>query len=378
MIRRFLSGRAPVRVQPYFGYRNHNALVVSARALRRREPVFDQNGFWGGLATMIGQYASREVAGLDVQLEFRTGAGKAVRHTATTCQEGFARFEIPFADRCDLPANTGWERATLSWHADGSGSMAEKTAFILAPGSSAGLGVISDIDDTILETGITGSVRAIAKNWRRVMAQMPGERIVVPGAPDFYAALSGDSVGGATGAAGAGTSLHSGGPVARPRPIFYVSSSPWNLFSYLVAYMKGRGLPLGPIMLRDWGLNRETFGSASHGAHKRAAIDGILATYPDMKFARIGDDSQGDLTAFADVAAHTPHRVRAVFIRKVGEAMSPEELAAEQSLKAAGIPLWMGEGYEEGRKFLASIGLLEDTEAKNIVKSVGKPRTESA
>ena len=58
--------------------------------------------------------------------------------------------------------------------------------------------------------------------------------------------------------------------------------------------------------------------------------------------------------------------------------LSPEELAAEQSLKAAGIPLWMGEGYEEGRKFLASIGLLEDTEAKNIVKSVGKTRTESA
>lgn len=358
MIRRFLSGRAPVRVQPFFGYRNHNALVVSARALRRREPVFDQNGFWGGLATMIGQYASREVAGLDVQLEFRTGAGKAVRHTATTCQEGFARFEIPFADRCDLPANTGWERATLSWHADGSGSMAEKTAFILAPGSSAGLGVISDIDDTILETGITGSVRAIAKNWRRVMAQMPGERIVVPGAPDFYAALSGDSVGGATGAAGAGTSLHSGGPVARPRPIFYVSSSPWNLFSYLVTFKRQRDLPLGPILLRDWGFNRRTWGSQGHGSHKQAAVERILATYPDMRFVLVGDDSQKDLSVFGSIAAARPNRIAAVFIRRV-TARKPggADVSAQARLRHAGVPFWMGDDYAAARAFLSEAGL---------------------
>ncbi|MBT8427948.1 MAG: App1 family protein, partial [Erythrobacter sp.] len=150
-----------------------------------------------------------------------------------------------------------------------------------------------------------------------------------------------------------------------------VSSSPWNLFSYLVTYMRGRGLPLGPIQLRDWGLNRETFGSSSHGAHKRAAIEGILATYPDIKFALLGDDSQGDLTAFSAIAVDNPHCVRAVFIRKVGEAMSPEELAAKAALKAANIPLWLGEGYEEGRKFLRSIGLLDDEDAEAIVKSVG-------
>ena len=122
--------------------------------------------------------------------------------------------------------------------------------------------------------------------------------------------------------------------------------------------MKGRGLPLGPIMLRDWGINRDTFGSASHGAHKRAAIDGIIGTYPELKFALIGDDSQGDLTAFADIAIANPGRVRAVFIRKVGEAMTAEELAAKTSLEAAKIPLWLGEGYSEGHQFLASIGLL--------------------
>ena len=133
--------------------------------------------------------------------------------------------------------------------------------------------------------------------------------------------------------------------------------------------VRSTGSPSGP--------GRPPAVSASAAARLRS-IRGRVGPVPIGPFALIGDDSQGDLTAFADVAASNPGRVRAVFIRKVGEAMSPEELAAKQSLKSANIPLWLGEGYEEGRKFLASIGLLEDDEAQNVVKSVGKGETEAA
>ena len=131
--------------------------------------------------------------------------------------------------------------------------------------------------------------------------------------------------------------------------------------------MRTRGLPLGPITLRDWGLNRATFGSSSHGAHKRAAIDTILGTYPDLEFALIGDDSQGDLTAFTDVALDYPGRVRAIFIRKTGEAHSPAEQAAIARLEAADIPLWLGDSYTTGHAFLDSLGLLADAEARAVV-----------
>ena len=193
---------------------------------------------------------------------------------------------------------------------------------------------------------------------------MPEERILVPGADVFYNALG----GGEALTSGEG---HAGETQpATHRPFFYVSSSPWNLFSYLVTYIRGRGLPLGPIALRDWGLNRATFGSASHGAHKRAAIEAIIETYSEIKFALIGDDSQGDLTAFAQIAVDHPGRVRAIFIRKVGDAMSAEELTATANLEAARIPLWLGDGYDTGHEFLASIGLLRDGEAKAIVDTV--------
>ena len=355
---------APPRIQPYFGYRNQERLFISARALRSRHSEFGKTGKWRAMRRMMGQFASHEVEQLPVELELRSPLGETRRHQGLTDKEGFVHFDIRLEGDWSYEETPQWEVVTFHW-TTGQGEQCID-GHVLAPGSGTGLAMISDIDDTIIETGITGDFRAVMRNWRRVLMEMPEERLLVPGADMFFNALGGNE-GLPEGEGHAGDHM----PASR-RPFFYVSSSPWNLFSYLVAYIKGRGLPLGPIALRDWGLNRETFGSGSHGAHKRAAIEGILATYPEIKFALIGDDSQGDLTAFSQIAIDHPGRIRAVFIRKVGEALSPEELAAKAALKGADIPLWMGEGYEKGREFLASIGLLEDGDAAKLVASVGK------
>ncbi|MAM40421.1 MAG: hypothetical protein CL949_18420 [Erythrobacter sp.] len=355
---------APVRIQPYFGYRNRERLHMTVRALRSRASEFEKTGKWRAMRTMMSQFASHEVRDFPVELQVGSPTGEPRRYPGVTDKEGFVHFDIRLEGDWDYEEHPQWETVTLHWKNDAGEQCVD--GHVLAPGKATGLAVISDIDDTIIETGITGNFRAVMRNWRRVLMQMPEERILVPGADMFYNALGGNR-GKPSNAGNAGDHQ-----AASRRPFFYVSSSPWNLFSYLVSYMKGRGLPLGPIMLRDWGLNRETFGSSSHGAHKRVAIEGIIATYPELKFALIGDDSQGDLTAFADIAVQMPGRIRAVFIRKVGEAMTPDELAAKASLEAANIPLWLGEGYEQGHSFLASMGLLDDGEAEKIVDSVGK------
>lgn len=353
---------ARVRIQPFFGYRNRERLTLTARALRSREHSFDRTSGWRAFHRMIAQFASHEVPDLAVELEIVSPDGVRSVHTARTDQEGYVRFDIPLEGGWrydDLPE---WETVTLCWD-DGRGRRSVD-GFVLAPGNRTTLGLISDIDDTIIETGITGNLRAMMRNWRRVLLEMPEERLLVPGADIFYSVLGGSPVQ----AADAG---HAGErQQASRRPFFYVSSSPWNLFSYLVTYMRGRGIPLGPILLRDWGFNRGTFGSSSHGAHKEEAIAAILAAYPELRFALLGDDSQGDLTAFAALAAAHPGRVRAVFIRKVGEAMTAEESAAQAAIEQAGIPLWLGTGYGEMREFLAASGLDKDEDAKSIIATV--------
>ncbi|ANY19089.1 hypothetical protein A6F68_00554 [Tsuneonella dongtanensis] len=362
-----IFARAPIRIQPFFGYRSETRLTLSARALRASETRFAPGSRARVMRTMLSQFASHEVAGLAVRLELRDPDGAARDHHATTDKEGYVHFDVALYPAWPFASAPEWEVACLHWLTPEGPQCID--AYVLAPGDATRLAVISDIDDTIVETGITGGVRSVAKNWRRVLAELPDERIAVPGADVFYGALGGGAVLAEPG--GAGTHY-----AATHRPFFYISSSPWNLFSYLVAFQQSRNLPLGPLLLRDWGLNRATFGSSSHGAHKRAALDRLLAFYPDMHFALIGDDTQGDLPAYAATVEAWPGRIAAVFIRTAVGPFSPEENAGKAAIEDAGVPLWLGNDFATGSEFLRAIGISTGGETAQIVKTVQEGKAE--
>lgn len=355
----------PIRVHPFFGYRNGDRLRIAARALRTRATDFGAaTGRWQALRTMLGQFLSREVPELPVRLEVAQADGTAAVFHAMTDAEGYVHFDVVLPSACTPTVDPVWESVVFHWE-DRYGAH-DATGFVLAPGTGTRLVVISDIDDTIIETGITGGVGQLARNWRRVLAQLPAERVLVPGADVFYNALG----GGIVLPEGAGTPGER--QDATRNPFFYISSSPWNLFSYLVAFQRGRGLPLGPLMLRDWGPNADTFGSGSHGAHKRAAIDELFAFYPQLDFALVGDDTQADLVAYGETVARHMGRVRAVFVRQAGEALNEEEIAARTTIEQAGVPLWLGNDYQTGDEFLALIGLGADVSAHNVLATTVK------
>jgi len=351
---------APVRVQPYFGHRSPNRLSLSARALKSGNPRFEANGRMQAMRTMLAQFASREAAGVDVTLEIAQPDGTIHHHSGTSDKEGFVHFDIALEGAWPLPAQTSWETATLRWTNDRGNQTT--SGHVLVPGSEVDLGIISDIDDTIIETGITGGIRSVLRNWRRVLQQMPEQRVAVPGADKFY-----NAIGGGSTALADGTATGQQVPATK-RPFFYVSSSPWNLYSYLVSYKRSRGVPLGPIHLRDWGLNEETFGSSSHGSHKVDAIRAILNEHAQLRFVLIGDDSQGDLVAFGDIAQEFGERVAAIFIRRVGEDLSSEEEAAKAAITGRNITLWMGDSFAIEQDFLEAAGLGYDDAAQKIVE----------
>lgn len=313
------------------------------------------------MRTMVAQFASREVAGVEVILELGRGDGESETHQAITDSEGYAHFDVALGEGWRLPERTSWETVCLRWESDGGEQSIN--GHVLSPGETADLGIISDVDDTIIETGITGGVRSLWRNWRRVLQQMPEQRIAVPGADVFYNALGGGEISDQAPDA-PGDRIR-----ATIRPFFYVSSSPWNLFAYLVAFKRLRGLPLGPVQLRDWGLNRKTFGSSSHGSHKLEAIRHILTQHARLRFVLIGDDSQGDLIAFSQIAEEFSARISAIFIRRVGEDLSAEELAARSLIEDRGITLWMGDSFAMEEGFLEDAGLAHDDAAARVVEA---------
>lgn len=350
----------PPRVFPYFGWRNETRLTITARALRAREATWEHQSDFAKIRALHAQFASKEHPGLPVTLVLGAPDGGEHRHHGVTDDEGYAHFDLPL-DGWPRPERTEWETVRFEWSNREGPQSAE--GYVLAPGHAVPLGIISDIDDTIIETGITGGIGKVARNWRRLLATMPGERDVVPHAGALYGHLASGPL--------AEPEAEPGATLAAPwRPFFYVSSSPWNLFAYLVAFMRARGLPVGPIHLRDWDFNRATLGSAGHGAHKRAAAEGLLATYPAMRFALIGDDTQGDLVAYSYLAADFPGRIAAILIRKAGDPHTPEELAAVARIEAAGVPLWLGEGFDVQQDFLDRLGLSHAGDTAQVAEAV--------
>ena len=362
----------PVRVQPFFGYRSRDKLVLSARAVRSRAPMFKTRSRWHSVRTVLRQFFPRPMPGLTIRMEIRGDGGLLLTRELVTDGSGFARFDCDITPGWDLPEQPEWEVASLSWvNADG-----PQVAYarILTPGKDSDLAVISDIDDTIIETGITGGLGSVIRNWRRIFAELPQERIAVPHADLFYGALGGASDHRPK------TQRPSLSLPATRRPFFYVSSSPWNLFNFLVAFQRSKRLPLGPLLLRAWGMNKSTLGQQSHGSHKTQAIGGILSMYPTLRFALIGDDTQGDLPAFADLVASYPGRIAAVFLRMVSQqSFSAEEEAALEAIRNTGVPLWLGDSYEVGLVFLRTLGFTPGGETEQIVRVVeGVARHEPA
>ena len=231
--------RRPVRVQPYFGYRSRGRLTLVGRTQRSRAPEFEQAGRWRTFRVMMSQFFASEVRNVRVTLCLTRADGEDFNHVVTSDDDGYFRFDVPLEGDWPYPPQTAWEVVRLGWeNADGHQSV---TGHVLVPGEDAQIGVISDIDDTIIETGITGGIHNVVRNWKRIFAQMPQDRILVKGADAFYGAIGG-------GLAVPSEQQPTGSFIpATHRPFFYISSSPWNLFSYLVAFQQSRGLPLGAL-----------------------------------------------------------------------------------------------------------------------------------
>lgn len=336
--------QAKVRLLAYAGYRNAKLLRLKGRIVRYRKPLDAGEGTLTRLRAMMEIYNSHELAGVKVRLRAYGKDSEAVSD-----EEGYFTFELPLD--LPLPSSTIWEQVVLSTP-ETEAQQAQIAVPVLAPGTDNHWGIISDIDDTVIETGATNFV----KNWRRVLAERPQDRLAVPGASTLYKMIASDHVS----------------PV---RPFFYVSSSPWNLYGFITEFMELNSIPHGPMFLKDYGIDDNQFIRPSHGEHKLKAIETVLGFYPDFRFLLIGDNGQKDVEVYAQAVADFPDRVAAVFIRDVSgtcrEGRNGELLS---QVEAAGIPTFCGAGFEEAVDVVKKLQLDRPIEAaKAVVESAKAP-----
>ena len=279
----------PLLMLPYLGFGNADKLWIKGRVLDEasfREQT-GQDSSWSNLVALYHRLESDEVAGARVVAHFDGRTWETV-----TDSGGYFEFEILPA----APLAGGAHRVELelpeSKGSDGAPIRASSEAFV--PAASARFGIISDIDDTVLWTNVTNKL-----NMALMLARTNAHtRKPFKGVAAFYRALR-DGAGGND-----------------DNPLFYVSSSPWHLFGFLVDFLRLQGIPVGPLLLRDLGL-RDVFKPANHGDHKLGKIELILSFYPGMQFVLIGDSGEKDPEIYAEVVRRHPQAVRMIYIRNV-------------------------------------------------------------
>jgi phosphatidate phosphatase APP1 len=186
-------------------------------------------------------------------------------------------------------------------------------AEVLIPPVDAEFGVISDIDDTVVETSAT----SILKMAKTVFLNNAHTRLPFPGVSAFYNALLLGKCG------------------KQNNPFFYVSSSPWNMYDLIKEFLDLNQIPEGPLLLRDFGLQDNKLISSGHMGHKTKEISDILNTYPQLNFILIGDSGQQDIYIYTEIAKNYPKRILAIYIRdlelkKTFKAVQKQVLLAQE------------------------------------------------
>jgi phosphatidate phosphatase APP1 len=102
-------------------------------------------------------------------------------------------------------------------------------------------------------------------------------------------------------------------------PIFYVSSSEFQLFDYVKNILEHAGLPRGPLLLRESALHLYKLWkrkSIDHD-HKFSKIKGLMNEFEGWDFTFLGDSGQQDLRIYQRIQEEYPEQVRVVYIREV-------------------------------------------------------------
>ena len=342
--------RRPLTIQTYRGYGSPTDVTVYGRVLEKKhkiEPREDASWF-RNLHAMYHAWQTDEVPGCRVAAEV---AG--VRQTALTDEEGYFEFRFRPAE----PLEPGrWHEVTLSLPPQAIRQPGPVTAAAraLVPAASPAFGLVSDMDDTVIRSHATN----FWKVAKLTLLKNARTRLPFEGVSAFYNALAaGPGVGPPPGFP-ADPDEPSAPPVCPPNPVFYVSSSAWNLYGLFHDFLRVNGLPDGPILLRDVGIDTNKFVAGGHD-HKLRKIERIFATYPDLSFVLIGDSGQDDPKLYRDAVNDHPGRVRAVYIRDVRDRTRYDVRRIAEEVTAAGTPMRLVPDTLAAAEHAAELGLID-------------------
>lgn len=331
----------PLKIMPFFGYGTSGKILIKGRVVED-EGVISSNetdSVWRNIANMYRRFETDEIPYAKVKAIFQN-----VEVETIADNEGY--FTAEFNSVGDLPEKP-WQEVgfELLEPISLNRETAKAVGQILTPLESAKFGIISDIDDTVMATNVMNRLKMLITT----IAANEHTRIPFEGVAAFYRALQKGVNGNEN------------------NPIFYVSSSPWNLYGFLLEFFRKHEIPFGPLFLKDFG-SHTIFGGGEHQTHKLENITQILETFAHLPFVLIGDSGEQDPEIYSQIVKKYPNRIRAVYIRRINQ--NPERIAAIDKLimeiSETGSGLVFAPDSEFAARHAAEIGLIAAEELPKI------------
>lgn len=332
-----------VVIQPYRGYGTPDEVYLMGR-------VFRQPRLGAGLPS--GSVV-REVADILRRLG-RWGLGETevrarldgTEARFTTDRDGY--FQVLLQPDAPLDDAERWHQVHLKVFRNGETSETEGAVYVAPP--SARFVVISDIDDTVMRTGVANKATML---WR-LFVQGAESRVAFPGVGALY------------------RGLHQGPSGDEGNPMLYVSRAPWSIYEVLETFFRLKEIPEGPVLfLREWGLTFQRPLPRRAEDHKRDLVEGMLQRYDELPFILIGDSGQHDPEVYAQIVHDHPGRVEAVYIRDVSgdEARADQIRALAEEMERAGSTLILASDTGAMAEHAREAGLLAPEACRQVVEA---------
>ncbi|MWJ26921.1 DUF2183 domain-containing protein [Halomonas sp. ZH2S] len=284
-------------VNPYRGYGSQKQAFLMGRVFHQASlgRMIPRRGMLRDTADVVRRIARRGLA--DASVEICLGDNRV---RVITDRDGYFNAHIPLT--IPLSLEVSWHYAEVHVSAvDEHPVRIQGEVYVPPPATD--LLVISDIDDTVMFTGVAEKFRMLY----RLFVEKPHRRTAFPGVASLYQAL------------------HRGASGHSERPILYVSRGPWAIYEVLETFFQLNRIPVGPILfLREWGLTLRHPWPRRAEDHKRDVIKHMLALFEDMPCILIGDSGQHDPEIYADILRAYPERIKAIYIRRVDNKSSRE------------------------------------------------------
>ena len=254
--------------------------TIEGRIIKRRKirHFSFEDGWRKNLVRSLSHLINRERKCVPFSLIFGD-----FEHAGTTDNEGYFKVTIP-ANECIA----GWQTVRVQ------SKLAHNTGQCLVLDSRVNIGVITDLDDTILVSEVTKRIRLLTNTFLK----NPLQREAVIGAAKVYQQFL----------------------YEHPHtPIFYLSATPRQFYAFVQGFLTHYGFPAGIVITRR--LSNDQARDSFHVKHyKTKKIEAIFSALPHMKFKLIGDDGEHDPAIYHDIQTRFPNQVESVWIRRIKHA----------------------------------------------------------